>query len=92
MALEQSDLDAIEALISRHETKARRVVVNDTKTCARIARKHWKRRIIGVTVACVISYGCHYALQSKYLEGFMQTGEMTVLAFIEWGFSRAKEL
>lgn len=62
--LEQTDLDAIEALISRHETKARRIVVSDTKTCARIARKHWKRRIIGVTV----------------------------LAFIEWGFSRAKEL
>lgn len=92
MALEQSDLDKIEALINRHETKARRVVVNDANKCGRIARAHWKRRIIGVTVACVISYGCHYTLQSKYLEGFIQSGEMTVLAFIEWGFSRAKEL
>lgn len=80
--LEQDDFDRIESLIERHETKA----------CASVARACWKRRTACIVAVCVISYGSHYVLESRMLEGAAHSIEIGCETLIAWGFSRAREM
>ena len=83
MALEQSDLDAIGQMIEAH-------MVKEVKEIA--PRKHWRRRICGVCIVVVVSYGVRYIEDSATLHGLIYTFEAAISGFIEWSFTQAREL